>query len=159
MKAGKVQSRTGIIFIDTIKQESAQCFATANKSFLPHTISPGCVGYTVHPILITYFILTTQRQYLPSRIFLLYWVRLCVVASVWLMFVPHPSILRSPCLSKICAANPEYSKERGEGRWIIQRVLSRNTEKSCCTFVQCPRHRTTMAPHPPTQVLWTATCS
>lgn len=78
MKAGKVRSRTGIIFIDTVKQEPAQRFGSANKPFLPHTISAGCVGYTVHPILIrAYFVLITQSQYLPTCVFLLYCALVC----------------------------------------------------------------------------------
>lgn len=83
MKAGKVRSRTGIIFIDTIKQEPAQRFGSANKPFLPHTISAGCVGYTVHPILIRAYFFTHNTEPIPSHVYIFTWLCTCVLLHLF----------------------------------------------------------------------------
>lgn len=100
-------------------------------------MSAGCVGYTVHPILIrAYFVLITQSQYLPTCIFLLYCALVC--SCICLTHVrPTCFYPEEPMSFTDLCNNPGILwKERGEGRWIARSVWSRNTEMCCCTFVR-----------------------
>lgn len=57
------EAEVGSYLLTSLSRSLHRRFGTANKPFLPPAISPGCVEYTVHPILITaHFVLITQSQ-------------------------------------------------------------------------------------------------